>query len=46
LYGFYEVGKASKKDPYPLPFFDELLNIVVGSIFKWMLRIPSNFYSP
>jgi hypothetical protein len=24
------LNKATKKDPYPLQFFDEVLNIVVG----------------
>jgi len=43
---FMKLNKASKKDPYPLPFFYEILNIVVRFIFKWILRIPSNFYSP
>jgi hypothetical protein len=23
-------NKATKKSPYPLPFFDEVLNIVIG----------------
>ncbi len=27
---FKKFNKATKKDPYPLPFFDEVLNIVVG----------------
>jgi hypothetical protein len=27
---FKKFNKATKKNPYPLPFFDEVLNIVVG----------------
>ncbi len=27
---FRKLNKATKKDPYPLPFFDEVLNIIVG----------------
>ncbi len=27
---FKKLNKATKKDPYPLPFSDELLNIVAG----------------
>ncbi len=27
---FRKLNKTTKKDPYPLPFFDEVLNIVVG----------------
>ncbi len=27
---FRKLNKATKKDPYPLPFFDEVLNIVIG----------------
>jgi hypothetical protein len=27
---FRKLNKATKKEPYPLPFFDELLNIVAG----------------
>jgi putative transposase len=26
---FKKLNKATQKDPYPLPFFDEILNIVV-----------------
>jgi len=28
--GFRKLNVATKKDPYPLPFIDEVLNIVVG----------------
>ncbi len=27
---FKKLNKATKKNPYPLPFFDEVLNIVAG----------------
>jgi hypothetical protein len=27
---FKKLNKVTKKDPYPLPFFDEVLNIIVG----------------
>ncbi len=27
---FRKLNKATKKNPYPLPFFDEVLNIIVG----------------
>jgi hypothetical protein len=27
---FRKFNKATKKDPYPLPFFDEVLNIIAG----------------
>ncbi len=43
---FMKLNKASKKDPCRLPFFDEILNTVVGFIFRWILNIPSDFYSP
>ncbi len=43
---FMKLNKANKKDPYPLPFFDEILNSVVGFIFKWIFRIPLDFYNP
>jgi hypothetical protein len=26
---FKKLNKATKKNPYPLPFFDEVLNIVI-----------------
>jgi hypothetical protein len=42
---FMKLNKASKKDPCPLPYFYEILNIVVRFIFKWILKIPSNFYN-
>jgi hypothetical protein len=28
---FKKLNKATKKDPYPLPFFDKVLNIVIRS---------------
>jgi hypothetical protein len=27
---FRKLNKATKKNPYPLPFFDELLNTILG----------------
>jgi hypothetical protein len=27
---FKKLNKVTKKDPYPLPFSDEVLNIIVG----------------
>jgi hypothetical protein len=45
---FRELNAAAKKDPYPLPFTDEVLNTIVGyDIFflEWIFRISSNFYS-
>jgi hypothetical protein len=43
---FMKLNKGSKNNPSPLPFFDEVLNIVVGFMFRWILRIPSDFYNP
>ncbi len=43
---FMKLNKASKKGRCSLPFFDEILNTIVGFIFKWILKIPSDFYSP
>ncbi len=43
---FMKLNKASKRNPCPVPFFNEVLNIVVGFIFRWILKIPSDFYSP
>ncbi len=42
---FMKLNKA-KKNPCPLPFFYEILNTIVGFIFKCILWISSNFYSP
>ncbi len=42
---FIKLNKASKKDPYPLPFFNEILNTVVRFIFKWIFMIPLDFYN-
>ncbi len=42
---FIKLNKASKKDPYPLPFFNKILNTVVRFIFKWIFMIPSDFYN-
>jgi hypothetical protein len=30
LYRFQKIKCSHKKDPYPLPFIDEVLNIMVG----------------
>jgi hypothetical protein len=27
---FWKLNASTKKDPYPLPFMDEVINIVVG----------------
>jgi hypothetical protein len=27
---FKKLNKATKKNPYPLPFYDEVLNIIIG----------------
>jgi hypothetical protein len=36
-----KLNKATKKNPYPFPFFDEV-NIVVGyEAIGWIPRIPS-----
>ncbi len=43
---FMKLYKASKKNPYPLPFFDEVLNIVVGFTFRWIFKITLDFHSP
>jgi hypothetical protein len=33
---FRKLNKATKKDLYPLPFFDEVFNHIVGFIFRWI----------
>jgi hypothetical protein len=44
---FRKLNKATKKNPYPLPFFDEVLNTVVGyEAIGWIPKTPSNFFSP
>jgi hypothetical protein len=45
---FRELNATTKKDPYPLPFTDEVLNTIIGyDIFflEWIFRTSSNFYS-
>jgi len=45
---FKKLNAAIKKDPYPLPFIGEMLNIVVRNeayFLKWIFRISSNIYS-
>jgi hypothetical protein len=44
---FRKLNAATKKDPYPLSFTDEVLNIVVGYetfLKKWIFKISSNLY--
>ncbi len=43
---FMKLNKTNKKYAYPLPFFYEVLNTIVRFIFKWIFKIPSDFYSP
>jgi hypothetical protein len=45
---FRKLNVAIKKDPYPLPFTNEVLRIVVGYeafFFRWIFKISSNLYS-
>jgi len=46
---FRKLNAATKKDPYPLPFTNEVLSIVVGYeayfFFRWIFKISSNIYS-
>jgi hypothetical protein len=45
---FRILNVTTKKDPYPLPFTNEVLNIVVGYeayFLKWIFMISSNIYS-
>jgi hypothetical protein len=46
IYVDFKKFNATKKDPYPLPFMDEVINIVVGhevyTFSKWVLKISSN----
>jgi hypothetical protein len=30
LRGLQKLNVATKKDPYPLPFIDEVINIIIG----------------
>ncbi len=43
---FKKLNKAIKKNPYPLPFSNEVLNIVTRYEAYSLFQIPSNFYSP
>ncbi len=46
---FKKLNKATKKNPYPLPFFDEVLNIVAryeAYSFLEIFNIPLDFYNP
>jgi hypothetical protein len=44
---FQEVEKATQKNPYLLPFFDEVLNVVTRyEAVRWIPRIPSKNLSP
>jgi len=45
---FRKLNASTKKDPYPLPFTDEVLNTIVRyeTLFlRWIFRISSNPYS-
>ncbi len=46
---FKKINVATKKDPYPLPFKYEVMNIVTRyeaySFFRWIFKISSNIYS-
>jgi hypothetical protein len=45
---FQKVNVATKKDPYPLPFTNEMLNTIAkyeSFFFRWIFRISSNLYS-
>jgi hypothetical protein len=45
---FKKLNAATKKDPYPLPFIDEVLNIVAryeAYSFLDVFRISSNIYN-
>ncbi len=45
---FKKLNAAIKKDPCPLPFTNEMLNIVIGYkafFFRWIFKISSNIYN-
>ncbi len=46
---FKKLNAATKKDPYVLPFTNEMLNTIVGYeahfFLRWIFRVPSNLYS-
>ncbi len=46
---FRKLNTATKKDLYPLPFTNEVLNIIAGYeayfFLRWIFRISSNLYS-
>ncbi len=38
---FKKLNATTKKDPYPLPFTDEVLNIIIGYegfFFRWIFK--------
>jgi putative transposase len=41
---FKKLNKATKKNPYPLPFFDEVLNTVVGCEAYSFLDVYSEYH--
>ncbi len=44
---FKKLNKATKTNPYPLPFSNEVLNTIARyEVIGWIPRIPSNFFSP
>ncbi len=43
---FRNLNAAAKKDPYPLSFIDQVLNIITHILFlRWIFRISSNLYN-
>jgi hypothetical protein len=45
IYVDFKLNKATKKDPYPSPFFN-CSKVQSLFIFRWIFMIPSKFYSP
>jgi hypothetical protein len=44
---FKKLNKATKTNPYPLPFSNEVLNTITRyEVIGWIPRILSNFFSP
>jgi hypothetical protein len=44
LYKFQKLNAATKKDPYPLPFIDEMFNIIVGYEAYYFLNGYSRYH--
>jgi hypothetical protein len=43
---FKKLNKATKNNPYPLPFLDEVLNTIASyEAIGWIPRISSIFFS-